>query len=171
MAKTRGTTKPPDRLINTPAVTSTRTTAPKKKASTTTKAKSAVKTATNKAKDVAKDATTKANTSKPRVKKPAEKKTATGRVTKAKAAPKKKAPSTVATEAKGKKAAAKKAEGKKEETGPKTKNERDVTLMDKVQGVAEKIVAVVEGKPGKKAAATKKMRGTDGKGAKRGGKA
>ena len=70
-------------------------------------------------------------------------------MTKAKAAPKKES-STVATEAKGKKAAAKKAEGKKEEAGAKTKNERDATLMDKVQGVAEKIVAVVEGKPGKK---------------------
>lgn len=77
-----------------------------------------------------KPAAAKANTSKPRAKK-----TATGRVAKSKApAAKKAAPKKTAT----KKAA------------PKTENKREPSLLDKVQGVAEKIVGVIEGKPGKK---------------------
>ncbi|KAL9056799.1 MAG: hypothetical protein Q9206_002611 [Seirophora lacunosa] len=95
-----------------------------------------------------KPAATKANTSKPRAgRKPgaaAKDKTATGRVAKKAIAPKK--------------AAAPKA---------KTVNKRDPSLVDKVQGVAEKIVGAIEGKPGKKAAGTKKIKGTDGKGATR----
>ncbi|KAI4151252.1 MAG: hypothetical protein LQ341_000943 [Variospora aurantia] len=90
---------------------------------TATKPKTKKKTTTAK-----KPAATKANTSKPRAgRKPGgvaakDKKTATGRVSK-------------------KAAAAPKA---------KTVNKRDPSLMDKVQGVAEKIVGVIEGKPGKK---------------------
>ncbi|KAL8975312.1 MAG: hypothetical protein Q9197_000437, partial [Variospora fuerteventurae] len=38
----------------------------------------------------------------------------------------------------------------KKAAAAKTVNKRDPSLMDKVQGVAEKIVGVIEGKPGKK---------------------
>ncbi|KAI4182220.1 MAG: hypothetical protein L6R41_006118 [Letrouitia leprolyta] len=97
----------------------------------------------------------KANTSKPRVKEATatKNKTTTGRVSKAAVAPKAKkaAPAT--------------------KRAPKTTNNREVSLLDKVQGVAEKIAGVVQGKPGKKAAGTKKMKGTDGKGATRAKKA
>ncbi|KAI4216822.1 MAG: hypothetical protein LQ351_000771 [Letrouitia transgressa] len=86
----------------------------------------------------------KANTSKPRAS--AKDKTATGRVAKPKAAA---------------------AAAAKKDKAPKTKNRRDPSLLDKVAGVAEKVVGVIEGKPGKKAAGTKKIKGTDGKGAKR----
>ncbi|KAI4247557.1 MAG: hypothetical protein L6R40_001505 [Gallowayella cf. fulva] len=126
--------------------TTTRTPATKKKSTASAAAKK-VKTAAAKA-----TAGTKANTSKPRVRKTAAAgdKTATGRVTKAKAAPKSKKTATTAT----KKAA-------------KTVNKREPTLLDQVIGVKDKIVGALEGKPGKKAAGTKKMRGTDGKGATR----
>lgn len=73
----------------------------------------------------------KANTSKPRVKK-----TTAGRVAKPPAQKK-------ATAPKKKAAAPKKA-------APKTENHREPTLMDKVQGVAEQIVGVLEGNPAKK---------------------
>ncbi|KAL8930870.1 MAG: hypothetical protein Q9208_000411 [Pyrenodesmia sp. 3 TL-2023] len=89
----------------------------------------------------------KANTSKPRVKK-----TTAGRVAKTPAQKKATAP---------KKAAALK------KAAPKTENRREPTLMDKVQGVAQQIAGVLEGNPAKKAAGTKKIRGTDGKGATR----
>ncbi|EXJ61424.1 uncharacterized protein A1O5_11739 [Cladophialophora psammophila CBS 110553] len=49
---------------------------------------------------------------------------------------------------------------------PATHHKRKPTLADKVEGAVEKVVGIVEGKPGKKAAGTKKMRGTDGKGSK-----
>lgn len=173
MAVTRGAnniTAPRAAYVPTSAPASRQTaTKPKTKKKTTSTAK--------------KPAATKANTSKPRAgRKPGgvaakDKKTATGRVSKKAAA------------------AAPKA---------KTVNKRDPSLMDKVQGVAEKIVGVIEGKPGKKvyilncffsflspslpqllrrrlrwgvsvsangmlqqAAGTKKIKGTDGKGATR----
>ncbi|KAI4115567.1 MAG: hypothetical protein LQ345_003862 [Seirophora villosa] len=163
MAVTRGAnniTAPRAAYVPTSAPAS-RQTATKPKAKKTTPAK--------------KPAATKANTSKPRAgRKPgaaAKDKTATGRVAKKAIAPKK--------------AAAPKA---------KTVNKRDPSLVDKVQGVAEKIVGAIEGKPGKKvrflpfalytspwieggsakghggrvqAAGTKKIKGTDGKGATR----
>ncbi|KAL8655814.1 MAG: hypothetical protein Q9210_000655 [Variospora velana] len=85
----------------------------------------ATKPKTKKTTTAKKPAATKANTSKPRAgRKPgvaAKDKTATGRVSKKAAAPK-----------------------------AKTVNKREPSLMDKVQGVAEKIVGVIEGKPGKK---------------------
>ncbi len=76
-----------------------------------------------------------ANSSKPRVKK-----TAAGRVAKPKA-PK------AAKEPKAKKAAS---AAPKKKTAPKTENHREPSLMDKVQGVAEQIVGVLEGNPAKK---------------------
>ncbi|KAL8805101.1 MAG: hypothetical protein Q9182_002191 [Xanthomendoza sp. 2 TL-2023] len=103
-----------------------------------------------------KSTSAKANISKPRAGKAsatatapgAGDKTATGRVAKAKAAPKAK------------------------KTAPKTKtvDKRETGLFDKVVGVKDIIVGTLEGKPGKKAAGTKKIRGTDGKGATRGKK-
>lgn len=47
-----------------------------------------------------------------------------------------------------------------------THHKRKPSLKDKVEGAVEKIEGVIEGKPGKKAAGTKKMRGTDGKNSK-----
>ncbi|MCJ1463611.1 hypothetical protein MMC07_002219 [Pseudocyphellaria aurata] len=44
---------------------------------------------------------------------------------------------------------------------------RKTSVKDKVQGLLEKAVGTVEGKPGKKGAGTKKIRGTDGKGVSR----
>ncbi|KAK7932222.1 hypothetical protein PG985_002934 [Apiospora marii] len=46
---------------------------------------------------------------------------------------------------------------------PNTHHKRKSTLGDKVEGVKDKVVGTVTRKPGKKAAGTKKMRGTDGK--------
>lgn len=46
---------------------------------------------------------------------------------------------------------------------PATHHKRKPHLGDKVAGAAEKAVGTVTRKPGKKAAGTKKMRGTDGK--------
>ncbi|KAK8044387.1 hypothetical protein PG993_004411 [Apiospora rasikravindrae] len=46
---------------------------------------------------------------------------------------------------------------------PNTHHKRKSHLGDKVEGVADKVVGTVTRKPGKKAAGTKKMRGTDGK--------
>ncbi|KAK8070015.1 hypothetical protein PG994_006631 [Apiospora phragmitis] len=46
---------------------------------------------------------------------------------------------------------------------PNTHHKRKSHLSDKVEGVADKVVGTVTRKPGKKAAGTKKMRGTDGK--------
>ena len=171
MAKTRGSSG-----ISAPRVPFVPTAAPQSR-QTATKKKSSSATAKKPS------STTKANTSKPRAKKTSaaapKDKTATGRVTKTTAAA---APKTKKT------AATKKA--------PKTTNKRDPTLLDKVQGVAEKVVGVVQGKPGKKvrlaciclhwgkdcggkeslltrgslivqAAGTKKIKGTDGKGATR----
>ncbi|KAL8906859.1 MAG: hypothetical protein Q9207_001786 [Kuettlingeria erythrocarpa] len=100
-----------------------------------------------------------ANSSKPRVKK-----TAAGRVAKPTAPKAPKAPK----ESKAKKAAS---AAPKKKTAPKTENHREPSLMDKVQGVAEHIAGVLEGNPAKKAAGTKKIRGTDGKGATRAKKA
>lgn len=49
---------------------------------------------------------------------------------------------------------------------PATHHKRKTSLKDKVEGVVEKAVGTVERKPGKKAAGTKKIRGTDGKNAR-----
>jgi len=54
---------------------------------------------------------------------------------------------------------------------PATKNKRTPTVVDKVKGVVEKAVGTIEGKPAKKAAGTKKIKGTDGKGSTRAKKA
>ncbi|KAL8953504.1 MAG: hypothetical protein Q9222_000651 [Ikaeria aurantiellina] len=152
MAKTRG-----DSGITTPRVAFVPNAAPQSRQTTTKKKSSApVKKLKTAASKVATGATTKANTSKPRARKSttgaASNKTATGRVSKAK--PKAAPISTAGAAPKTKKA-------------PKTSNKRDPSLLDKVTGVAEKIVGTIEGKPGKKAAGTKKIRGTDGKGATR----
>ena len=45
-------------------------------------------------------------------------------------------------------------------------HKRKPTIKDKVEGAAEKLAGEVEGKPAKKAAGTKKMKGTDGKNSK-----
>ncbi|KAI0022998.1 hypothetical protein F4780DRAFT_777121 [Xylariomycetidae sp. FL0641] len=47
-----------------------------------------------------------------------------------------------------------------------THHKRKPHLSDKVAGAAEKAVGTVTGRPGKKAAGTRRMRGTDGKGAR-----
>ncbi|KAI0173403.1 hypothetical protein GGR52DRAFT_385260 [Hypoxylon sp. FL1284] len=47
---------------------------------------------------------------------------------------------------------------------PATHHKRKPHLSDKVEGAAEKLVGKVTRRPGKKAAGTRKMRGTDGKG-------
>ncbi|KAL8882996.1 MAG: hypothetical protein Q9198_000085 [Flavoplaca austrocitrina] len=145
--------------ITAPRVPFVPTAAPEQSRQPTTKKKSSTAaTATKKVKSAAAKAAsgTKANTSKPRVRETAADKTATGRVTKK------------PTTSKTKKTPTKKA--------PKTVNKREPTLMDKVVGVKDKIVGTLEGKPGKKvrrmirviqAAGTKKMQGTDGKGATR----
>ncbi|KAH0843870.1 hypothetical protein AYO21_09891 [Fonsecaea monophora] len=49
---------------------------------------------------------------------------------------------------------------------PASHHKRKPTIADKVEGVVEKVIGTVEGKPGKKAAGTKKIKGTDGKGSK-----
>lgn len=49
---------------------------------------------------------------------------------------------------------------------PATHHKRKPSLKDKVEGAVEKVVGSVERKPGKKAAGTKKIRGTDGKNSK-----
>ncbi|KAI1335668.1 hypothetical protein F5Y15DRAFT_397405 [Xylariaceae sp. FL0016] len=49
---------------------------------------------------------------------------------------------------------------------PAAHHQRKPHLSDKVKGAAEKAVGTVTHKPGKKAAGTKKMRGTDGKNAR-----
>ncbi|KAI0483041.1 hypothetical protein GGR56DRAFT_221971 [Xylariaceae sp. FL0804] len=49
-------------------------------------------------------------------------------------------------------------------TAAATHHKRKPHLSDKVSGAAEKAVGAITRKPGKKAAGTKKMRGTDGKG-------
>lgn len=43
-------------------------------------------------------------------------------------------------------------------------HKRKPKLSDKVAGAAEKLVGKVERRPGKEAAGTKRMRGTDGRG-------
>ncbi|OTA64835.1 hypothetical protein K449DRAFT_392939 [Hypoxylon sp. EC38] len=47
---------------------------------------------------------------------------------------------------------------------PATHHKRKPHLSDKIEGAAEKLVGKVTRRPGKKAAGTRKMRGTDGKG-------
>ncbi|MCJ1310133.1 hypothetical protein MMC25_003794 [Agyrium rufum] len=47
-----------------------------------------------------------------------------------------------------------------------THHKRKPTIKDKVSGAIEKLVGKVEHKPGKKAAGTRRMRGTDGKNAR-----
>ena len=49
---------------------------------------------------------------------------------------------------------------------PATHHKRKPSLKDKVEGAAEKVVGAIENNPAKKAAGTKKIRGTDGKGSK-----
>jgi hypothetical protein len=46
---------------------------------------------------------------------------------------------------------------------PATHHKRKPSIKDKVEGAAEKVVGKIEHKPGKVAAGTKKIRGTDGK--------
>lgn len=71
------------------------------------------------------------------------------------------------------KAGTKKSATKKSTTGagvtkkaPNTHHKRKATVSDKVKGALEKAEGAVTRKPGKKAAGTKKMRGTDGKGSR-----
>jgi len=59
-----------------------------------------------------------------------------------------------------------KATGVTKKRAPATHHKRKPSLKDKVVGAVEKVVGSVENKPGKKAAGTKKMRGTDGKNSK-----
>lgn len=47
-----------------------------------------------------------------------------------------------------------------------THHKRKPHLKDKLEGAVEKAKGTIERKPGKKAAGTKKMRGTDGKGSR-----
>ncbi|EXJ95511.1 hypothetical protein A1O1_00633 [Capronia coronata CBS 617.96] len=54
----------------------------------------------------------------------------------------------------------------KKRAGPATKHKRKPTITDKIEGAVERVIGTIENKPGKKAAGTKKMRGTDGKGSK-----
>ncbi|KAI8959582.1 hypothetical protein F5Y11DRAFT_332550 [Daldinia sp. FL1419] len=58
--------------------------------------------------------------------------------------------------------------GVKKRTGatraPATHHKRKPHLSDKIEGAAEKLVGKITRRPGKKAAGTRKMRGTDGKG-------
>ncbi|KAI1372720.1 hypothetical protein F4677DRAFT_431905 [Hypoxylon crocopeplum] len=49
---------------------------------------------------------------------------------------------------------------------PATHHKRKPHLSDKIEGAAEKLVGKVTRRPGKKAAGTRKMRGTDGKGSR-----
>lgn len=49
---------------------------------------------------------------------------------------------------------------------PNAHHKRKATVTDKVKGALEKAEGTVTRKPGKKAAGTKKMRGTDGKGSR-----
>ncbi len=49
---------------------------------------------------------------------------------------------------------------------PASHHKRKPSIKDKIEGATEKIIGKIEGKPGKEAAGTKKMRGTDGKGAR-----
>ncbi|KAL8855625.1 MAG: hypothetical protein Q9178_007714 [Gyalolechia marmorata] len=142
---------------------STTTTTKKKNSSTTAAATKKLKSAAAAAAAKASTTTTgtEANTSKPRAGKTAAAagvagdKTTSGRVTKKAAAGAPKGKKTATTTTTAKKGA------------PKTVNKREPSLLDKVVGVKDKIVGTLEGKPGKKAAGTKKIRGTDGKGATR----
>ena len=49
---------------------------------------------------------------------------------------------------------------------PAAQHKRKPSLKDKVEGAAEKVVGAIESNPAKKAAGTKKIRGTDGKNSK-----
>jgi len=49
---------------------------------------------------------------------------------------------------------------------PATHHKRKPSVKDVVEGAIEKVVGKIENKPGKEGAGTKKMRGTDGKGAR-----
>ncbi|KAL6241355.1 hypothetical protein RBB50_011619 [Rhinocladiella similis] len=49
---------------------------------------------------------------------------------------------------------------------PATHHKRKPSVKDKVEGAVEKVIGTVERKPAKKAAATKKIKGTDGKNSK-----
>lgn len=55
----------------------------------------------------------------------------------------------------------------KKSTATPTKKRGRPTLKDKVEGAIEKAKGVVEGRPGKKAAGTRKMRGETGPGRKK----
>lgn len=54
--------------------------------------------------------------------------------------------------------------GVKKTRAPNTHHKRKTSVKDKVAGAVEKAVGSVERKPGKKAAGTRRMRGTDGRG-------
>lgn len=80
---------------------------------------------------------------------------------------------TVSTEPSRKRTTTKKTPAKKSATGGITKarapaahHKRKPSVKDKVEGAVDKVVGAVERKPGKKAAGTKKMAGTDGKNAR-----
>ena len=60
----------------------------------------------------------------------------------------------------------KKTAGVTKKRAPNTHHKRKPSLKDKVEGAVEKIEGIIENKPGKKAAGTKKMKGTDGKNSK-----
>ncbi|KAI5862215.1 hypothetical protein GGS23DRAFT_112001 [Durotheca rogersii] len=55
---------------------------------------------------------------------------------------------------------------KQKRAPPATHHKRKPRLGDKIEGAAQKAVGKVTRRPGKKAAGTRKMRGTDGKGSR-----
>ncbi|KAL7629577.1 hypothetical protein AAE478_001099 [Parahypoxylon ruwenzoriense] len=54
----------------------------------------------------------------------------------------------------------------KQKKAPASHHKRQPHLSDKIGGAVEKAIGTVTHKPGKKAAGTRKMRGTDGKGSR-----
>ncbi|KAI0146871.1 hypothetical protein GGR57DRAFT_478623 [Xylariaceae sp. FL1272] len=60
----------------------------------------------------------------------------------------------------------KRSSGVTKRKAPATHHKRKPHLADKIEGAAEKAVGKVTRRPGKKAAGTKKMHGTDGKGSR-----
>ncbi|OTB05951.1 hypothetical protein M426DRAFT_21381 [Hypoxylon sp. CI-4A] len=57
--------------------------------------------------------------------------------------------------------------GVKKNKTPATHHKRKPLLKDKIEGAVEKLEGKLTRRPGKKAAGTRKMRGTDGKGSHR----
>ncbi|KAI0596658.1 hypothetical protein F4775DRAFT_289573 [Biscogniauxia sp. FL1348] len=79
-----------------------------------------------------------------------------GTSTKKRGAPKKSTTTTTTTGA-----------GVRKRGRPPLHHKRKPHLSDKVEGAVEKAVGAVTRRPGRKAAGTRKMRGTDGKGSRR----